>query len=257
MAIEALGAGKVASEIADTAVGKALLVPAATAIGNYLGERTEAWVERRRQKRLKNIEKHVHSFEKKLGTDPFETPDDKGVYEWIQGVADVNPDDPELVEVWQAALARLGEGGDKRRRLLEIVRSLGDDEARFVYRLAQSAADLRRIPLENRSLKDDLTKKGIILSNSDSFLQAARFGAILTVFFGFVVFFGYIAAASLVPSISTYVNLITIVTGIGTVAYMGTLRRGGYLSEDGRELIDWIRRIQAPTPKETESAVTK
>lgn len=245
MAIEPMGVGKVVTDLADSSVGKALLVPAATSIGQYLGERTEAWVQHRREKRLRNIEAHVHSFERTFEKDPFETSDDKGLFEWLEGVANIDPEDTELSEVWQAALGRLADGGARRRRLLELAKKLSDEDAGFVHRLAERNAHLgKSIGMSNqRALKGRLVQAGILLPDSEALFAVARVLAILTSIWAFVLV-GNLMFLLIMPSFSNWAWLALFVSGVIAAVCFGVLQSRGYFTEDAKELVAWVRRVQ-------------
>ena len=125
-----------ASAAANSAPGKALLAPAANALGNYWGERmeeiTQKWREQRRrniedyQKRVLDVEKGAINLnnEKQFGL----------ISEWAETAQTVDEqDDPELSALWSSVLGNIVKGRAVSKELLDIVKNLDGSDARVLF----------------------------------------------------------------------------------------------------------------------------
>jgi hypothetical protein len=98
--------------VADIKPMNALLSPAATVLGEFLGEKVEAWIS---NKRTANLHKHIaavkHKQTRNAESPPpkVETPD--LLSRWEDGASKFDPDtDREMAAVWQGILAAIRDG---------------------------------------------------------------------------------------------------------------------------------------------------
>ena len=131
----AVGAVKAAGELAETSVGKALLLPSAQALGGYMGEGVQAWIDARKRRRVENIKTHIDVVKQITGDEPAQSAQDTDAFlEWFEGAGSIDPTDADLATIWQAALLALSENSLMRRRVLAIAKQLQpDDAAAFAY----------------------------------------------------------------------------------------------------------------------------
>ena len=110
-----------------------LLGPTARALGDYFGERTEAFVRRKRDENLRKHIAEVHDatsariddITPRIATD---------LSDWAKGAQDVDDDD-EKAALWRGILEGIIEGNERGDRLIEIAKSLSYDELEVLMSL--------------------------------------------------------------------------------------------------------------------------
>lgn len=122
----------------DKKIRHALLGPSAVAIGKL----ASAWVEHLSAPlyppQRANFQRHTARAAERLGVEGLEAVCEQAAFvEWAEGVSMVEPEDEELANVWQAALAALRDGGHERLAILDIAKRMRPDEAKAFQRLAR------------------------------------------------------------------------------------------------------------------------
>lgn len=132
-------AGAVAAA-ANSKPGTALLTPSATALGAYLGERTEEWIARRKAKRAKNLRVHR---DRVLKIDPPDLDQDgpterqfEQAENWAAEAEAVDPErDAELSALWEGLLSSIYRDEDDIAEMMAAVRAMDRRDATVLLKL--------------------------------------------------------------------------------------------------------------------------
>jgi hypothetical protein len=132
--------GSAVAKVANSAPGKALLLPATKVWGEYFGwlstEVTEGW-KKQREERLKM---HAEKVRKKEGIENPRDPTEKQVIlvnEWIERAQEVDPNDPEIAALWQSLLGAIYRKETTVKEQFEVIKQLNESDARLLLRMPE------------------------------------------------------------------------------------------------------------------------
>lgn len=154
--------GNAIAKVANSGPGKALLTPAATAFGKYLGWRTEEMTEQWKKQRETNVENHAEKVKKREGEPIVRQPSEKQidlVNEWADRAQEVDPQDQEIAALWQSLLAAIYRKEIAAAEWLAVIRQLDERDAMFLIRVPRRFVP--RTPRE-RTLCDKFAKIGLM-----------------------------------------------------------------------------------------------
>lgn len=135
---------------ANSAPGKALLVPAATALGKYWGERMEELTHKWRERRRRNVEDYHAKVIEVEGTTAEKDPTERQarlILQWAETSQEVDyEEDPELVPLWASVLGSIYRKDADSRELMDVVKRLSPSDARALFELGEEVDSGPKIP---------------------------------------------------------------------------------------------------------------
>ncbi|WP_413711755.1 hypothetical protein [Rhizobium sp. Rhizsp82] len=129
----ALSAGKA---LEKAGVWKALLLPASKVLGDFMGKRTQEWVDGLDERRAKNVEAHYAKMKTIEHIDPPKNgPTERqftALVEWTAEAQTVDPEaEPELAALWQSLLGDIYRNDPYADELASILKNMTRADARM------------------------------------------------------------------------------------------------------------------------------
>jgi len=124
------------TSVVETTPMKALLTPAFTHLGAYMGECAGAWVDGLRARREKNLASHIDAVAKErpeFNPEKVTERQARLAIEWAKEAETIDPEaEKELAALWRGLLASINKNDDDAGEMLKILRELSPTQARFI-----------------------------------------------------------------------------------------------------------------------------
>lgn len=116
----------------------AVLLPTATCVGNELGKRTQAWLDKAKEKKAQDCKKHLENIQKRMSDAPPLIPSSHESVETLEEIGqhldDIDPDYKELSNMWEELAKRCLQKGEFTNEMLEKLKILTPHEAAYLVK---------------------------------------------------------------------------------------------------------------------------
>ena len=184
-----------------------LLNPAASVLGDYLGERVEEFVKRKREQRIENIKSHIEAVAKKGEFDPEKILDYPEEFnKWAESAQNISGEEKEESAVHRALLEAINRKENQRKKIIQTLKTLDSEDIElliktintkkrkqktFIYKFSKHTIGrihkMDCIYAKNQEKYEKLVKCGILTKPS---MKNSSFFILLTIFsFVFVALF--------------------------------------------------------------------